>query len=186
MIDLVVGLGEIGKPLLELLKLKGIDAVGIDIQPKRINKRVEFLHICFPYSHWFVADVKKYQAKYQPRYTVVHSTVRPRTSKKVNAIYSPVRGRHKTMLDDLQYYSKYYSGKRNYSFEKRFMECRITKGQEVVREFIVCLLVSSNFRCSTGLSGRNQVDTSPPAPVILLPSYFAIKLGLQRSVIFYT
>lgn len=120
MTDIVIGLGEIGKPIKQLLFSRGVRVTGLDIDDVYVPRDIEFMHVCIPYSKVFLDTVSEYQDLIRPDYTVIHSTVKPNTSKLLGAIYSPVRGIHSRMLDDLKRYKKYYSGERNEAFEKRF------------------------------------------------------------------
>jgi len=76
-----------------------------------IKDNVQYLHICIPYSKRFVRAVKKYQKKYNPRYTIIHSTVPVGTSRKLNAVHSPVRGIHPRLKEGIQTFVKYLGGK---------------------------------------------------------------------------
>jgi len=121
--DIVVGLGEIGEPILQLLT-KGRTAVGYDINPKLMNKKefnklkdlkTSFLHICIPFTNKFGKNVKSLYEKFRPDCIVIHSTVTPNTTKKlqklipVPIIYSATRGVHRRMLYDLKKYTKFYA-----------------------------------------------------------------------------
>ena len=97
---LVVGLGEIGSALLEIVK--GVyDVVGYDIKkPIELPKKVDILHICFPYTENFVDYAIDYMEKTNPDLVLIESTVLPGTTQKIHekllAIYlchSPVRAR---------------------------------------------------------------------------------------------
>ncbi len=119
----VVGLGEIGKPILLLTSKKNI-AVGYDINPRLMDKKkfkkyqslqTAFLHICIPYTKNFVSQVSSLFKKFKPECIVIHSTIMPYTTKKlqnhlpVPVIYSSTRGIHKRMLYDLRRYTKFYA-----------------------------------------------------------------------------
>ena len=112
MADLVIGLGEIGFPILQILDENGIDVYSYDIKCESsvIPKEIEVMHICIPYTLDFEKIVREYQERFKPKYTIIHSTVKPGTSDKLNAIYSPVRGMHGNMKEDIKYYTKYYVG----------------------------------------------------------------------------
>ena len=97
---LVVGLGEIGSALLEIVK--GVYyAVGYDIclDGLELPVKVTVMHICFPYSEHFVRYVVDYAEKVDPDLLLIESTVLPGTtlqvSEKVRAhvVHSPVRAR---------------------------------------------------------------------------------------------
>lgn len=95
---LVIGLGEIGTPLLEIVKSVH-NGFGLDIQPKKIKEKIYVMHICFPYSDHFISDVVAYIKRFRPRLTLIESTVLPFTTFKIYNItqkpicHSPVRGR---------------------------------------------------------------------------------------------
>jgi len=95
---LVIGLGEIGVPLLEIVK--GVfHGEGLDIKPKEIYSPVDVLHICFPYSTNFVETATNYINEFHPKLTIIESTVIPYTTNKIYektqkpVCHSPVRGR---------------------------------------------------------------------------------------------
>jgi hypothetical protein len=111
---LVVGLGEIGGPLLEILR-KAHNAGGRDIEDRPFDG-VQVLHLCFPYASDFVSSASRYVSLYEPAVVVVNSTVVPGTTREiqektgVSAVYSPVRGKHARMKDELRRYRKFVSG----------------------------------------------------------------------------
>jgi len=97
---LVVGLGEIGSALLEIVK--GVyDAVGYDIKkPTELPEKVDVLHICFPYTENFVDYAIGYIERTNPDLVLIESTVLPGTTQKIHEkqlaidiCHSPVRGR---------------------------------------------------------------------------------------------
>jgi len=95
---LVVGLGEIGAPLLELVG-EIYNAQGLDIKPKKIQGTIDLLHICFPYDENFEQATIDYISEYNPKLTIIESTVLPFTTDKIYKkmrspiCHSPVRGR---------------------------------------------------------------------------------------------
>ena len=122
-IDLVMGLGEIGRPILKILQ-KGDVTIGYDIDPSKMNskkyevskdKQIMFLHICIPYTKKFVNTVVKIGKEKKPKALVIHSTIEPYTTeqiqKKLNipVLYSATRGVHSRMVKDLKKYVKFYS-----------------------------------------------------------------------------
>jgi len=121
--DIVAGLGEIGSPILKLISRATI-AVGYDINKKYMNKNkfnkyqnidTYFLHVCIPFTKEFITNVVSLSEKFNPEAIVIHSTVSPYTTKKLQdklnipIIYSATRGVHKRMLNDLRRYTKFYS-----------------------------------------------------------------------------
>lgn len=111
---LVVGLGEIGRPLLDILR-GAHDAAGRDIEDRPFDG-VQVLHLCFPYSPDFVSAAARYVALYEPAVVVVNSTVVPGTTTEIQektgvpAVYSPVRGKHARMAEELRSYRKFVAG----------------------------------------------------------------------------
>ena len=111
---LVVGLGEVGKPLFQLLS-EHYKVVGIDIQPpSEPVGEVDVLHICFPFEiRDFVGEAARYIETYKPAVTVINSTVAVGTTRKVAVrtgtpvVHSPVRGKHVRMLQELSHYTKF-------------------------------------------------------------------------------
>jgi UDP-N-acetyl-D-mannosaminuronate dehydrogenase len=110
----VVGLGEVGKPLLELVSEHN-DAIGVDVSPpvERIE-RVDFLHVCYPFAiKDFVGETAHYIELFRPAVTIVNSTVAVGTTRAIAertgaaVVHSPVRGKHARMLDELRTYTKF-------------------------------------------------------------------------------
>jgi len=121
--DIVAGLGEIGKPILQLISKKTL-AIGYDKNPKLIDKKkiqkyqnlkTDFLHICIPFTKNFTSNVITLFKKFKPECIVIHSTISPSTTKKIQdklpvpIIYSATRGIHKRMLSDLRRYTKFFA-----------------------------------------------------------------------------
>lgn len=111
---LVVGLGEVGGPLLEVLR-GGNRAAGRDIEDRAFDG-VQILHLCFPFGPEFLAGAVRYAELYQPEVVVVNSTVVPGTTRMIQektgiaAVYSPVRGKHARMAEELRRYTKFVAG----------------------------------------------------------------------------
>ena len=119
--DMVIGLGEIGLPIYKIIS-KHFPVEGIDInpilnkeKPSLKNHDVAFIHFCIPFSKNFFNIIKKYEKKIQPEAIVIHSTISPKTTEKLQkmikspVIYSATRGVHKRMISDLKRYTKFYS-----------------------------------------------------------------------------
>ena len=121
--DVVVGIGEIGKPILKLLS-KNNTIIGFDLNPDLVDqKKIErykklqtsFLHIAIPVTDKFVNNVLKLNKKFKPECIVIHSTINPGTTKtlqkklSIPVIYSATRGVHKRMIHDLKRYTKFFA-----------------------------------------------------------------------------
>ena len=117
-VTLVVGLGEVGKPLYTILKRREPGAIGIDIEPASVNEPVGIMHICFPFhgAAQFQSAVVGYAKKYSPKVIVINSTAVPGTTRSIEeatglpCVYSPVRGKHTKMVDELLTYVKFVAG----------------------------------------------------------------------------
>jgi UDP-N-acetyl-D-mannosaminuronate dehydrogenase len=115
-VDLVVGLGEIGKPLKEVLG-EVYPVIGRDIDPVEITGRIGVLHICYTYQiSDFVETTASYIREYEPELTIIHSTLVPGTMRKIFdrvgglVAYSPIRGKHTRMRQELMTYTKFIAG----------------------------------------------------------------------------
>ncbi len=112
----VVGLGEVGRPLLELAS-QYHDTTGIDIAPVGAIEGVDVLHICYPFQvKDFVGETVRYIERYRPSVAIINSTVAVGTTRavadrtKTPVVYSPIRGKHARMLTDLCKYTKFVGG----------------------------------------------------------------------------
>jgi UDP-N-acetyl-D-mannosaminuronate dehydrogenase len=82
-VTLVVGLGEVGKPLCIILQKQDPEVIGIDIEPVSVDRPIGILHVCFPFTAPgpFQEAVVSYARKYRPEVIVVNSTVVPGTTR---------------------------------------------------------------------------------------------------------
>ena len=121
--NVVAGLGEIGRPIQKLIS-KGELTIGFDINKKLMNVNkfqknidvpTETLHVCIPFTSNFRQNVITLCNKFSPKCLVIHSTLQPYTTKKLQnkldipVIFSPTRGVHKRMLYDLKRYTKFFA-----------------------------------------------------------------------------
>jgi len=114
---LVIGQGEIGKPIAEVLS-RSYRVVTKDLEPLEPPDRVDVMHICFPYEiDDFVGSTVEYIDQYAPSLTIIHSTVVPGTTRAVHlgsgraVAHSAVRGKHAAMKDELMIYTKFVGGR---------------------------------------------------------------------------
>ena len=118
----VAGLGEIGSPISKLLSKNHI-VIDYDKNPKLMNMnkfkkfesiKTSFLHIAIPVNKNFDSNVLKLSKKFLPECIVIHSTISPGTTQRIQKklsiplIFSATRGVHKRMLKDLQRYTKFF------------------------------------------------------------------------------
>jgi|TARA_Y100000310_G_scaffold80539_1_gene77191 hypothetical protein len=120
--NVVAGIGEIGKPILKLLSKNSI-TVGFDLNRDLMDERkfekyknfnTIFLHIAIPATGKFINSILKLYKKFQPECIVIHSTIKPGTTERLQrklpipVIYSATRGIHKRMAYDLKRYTKFF------------------------------------------------------------------------------
>lgn len=114
---LVIGMGEVGKAVLEVLKVKNI-AEGIDKGETADPNAYGMLHICIPCTDplEFVDIVGDYYQKYATpnAIIVIHSSVPLGTTELLgeNAVHSPIRGVHPHLFEGVMTFVKYFGGKR--------------------------------------------------------------------------
>jgi len=130
---LVVGLGEVGRSLFELLRDCGkFEVYGFDLNAEKMRElglpavlpsKVDIMHICIPCVdiEKFVSDVAGYVERFKPKLVIINSTVAPGATmelyKRINGAclvaHSPVRGVHKGiehMKWELKRWTKYIGG----------------------------------------------------------------------------
>ncbi|MEM3055325.1 MAG: GDP-mannose dehydrogenase [Candidatus Bathyarchaeia archaeon] len=130
---LVVGLGEVGRPLFELLRECGkFDVYGYDldegkmrdfVQSAALPDNFDVMHVCIPChdKEDFVKYVAGYVERFKPKLVIINSTVAPGTTLDVYrrvkgaclVAHSPVRGVHKSlehMKWELKRWTKYIGG----------------------------------------------------------------------------
>jgi len=129
---LVVGLGEIGHALFDLLKEEeGFAVYGLDLDETKMRatsqsksklpNEVDIMHVCLlcKIQEKFVDTVVSYAKQFKPKLLIINSTVPPGTTKKIceqcNCLvaHSPVRGVHKNLKHmkwELKRWAKYVGG----------------------------------------------------------------------------
>ena len=129
---LVVGLGEIGRTLFELLKeTESFTVYGLDLDEEKtratcqdqskLPQKPDVMHICLPCKNQdgFVATVDRYAKQFEPKLLIINSTVPPGTTKKAQRVctclvaHSPARGVHKSpehMKWEMKRWTKYVGG----------------------------------------------------------------------------
>jgi UDP-N-acetyl-D-mannosaminuronate dehydrogenase len=122
--SVIVGMGEIGSTFYGILSKTEKTVVGIDLDKTKCKNKdysefVDVLHICIPSISFesFKNSVVKYTEKYGPHEIVIHSSVEPETTERIQKIlagvpiiYSPFRGIHSRMATDMKRYTKYWAG----------------------------------------------------------------------------
>ena len=111
---LVVGLGEVGGALAEVLERTG-PILKHDLEPRDFSDPVKVMHLCVPFTSrdQFEKIALSYTERFQPALTIINSTVLPGTTRAIARhsgrpiAYSPVRGKHARMVLDLLRYKKF-------------------------------------------------------------------------------
>jgi len=112
----IIGLGEVGTPLLELVGQSGLNAVGVDVAPIDLPARgtASVMHVCYPFEvDDFVGETVRYFDLLRPALTVIESTVAVGTTRAIHErtgsaiVHSPIRGKHARMLSELTHYDKF-------------------------------------------------------------------------------
>ena len=107
--NLVIGLGEIGRPLMEVLR-KAHRVEGIDLPPRDVPGPIDLMHVCYPGDiSDFAGETAQYTRRYEPAIVVIHSTVPVGTTRAVQAaVQVPVV--HTRMVEELLNYVKFVGG----------------------------------------------------------------------------
>ena len=145
MTDIILGMGEVGETLFDLLVERGFNCIGIDVDKSKCKnysenstiENPEYLHVCLPGELTEFVDItSNWISKIEGlKVVLVHSTVKPGTTKniqkksKVLVLFSPVRGVHKRFLEDIKKYTKFIASddkqidpKIKLDLEKRFQK----------------------------------------------------------------
>jgi hypothetical protein len=125
MTDIILGMGEVGETLFDLLVDRKFDCVGIDLDNTKckkyseneVIKNPEYLHVCLPGELTGFTDiVLNWMDKIKNiQVVIIHSTVKPGTTKiiqeksSIPILFSPVRGVHRRFLNDIKKYTKFIS-----------------------------------------------------------------------------
>ncbi|HLI78918.1 MAG TPA: hypothetical protein VKV03_02985 [Candidatus Binataceae bacterium] len=135
---LVVGLGEVGGALAEVLE-RTHPVLRHDIERREFKDPIGVMHICIPFvsRKQFEPLAIEYIRRFKPELTIINSTVLPGTTRSIAektrmpVAYSPVRGKHVKMTTDLFHYVKFvaageeeWSDKAAAHFEQHGMKTR--------------------------------------------------------------
>jgi hypothetical protein len=107
---LVVGAGEIGKSLYEVLN-RHVTVFLRDVEDDG-RRGIDVLHVAIPYSEKFIQIVQEYQEIYAPKLTIIYSTVPIGTTNQIaGAAHSPVEGRHPHLAKSIQEFPRWVASK---------------------------------------------------------------------------
>ena len=124
MTDIILGMGEVGETLFDLLAERGFECAGIDEDASRCRnysagdpaiRDPEYLHVCIPgllegFSGIVSSRIREFRGI---KAALVHSTVRPGTAAEIQGgsggvpvLSAPTRGVHARFLKDMRRYTK--------------------------------------------------------------------------------
>lgn len=112
----IVGLGEIGKPIKQIEEEAGNKIFIFEINNADKPESIDVMHICIPYGKEFEYIVENYIKSYNPKLTIIHSTVKIGTTKKIQeeteklVVHSPIRGIHPNLYEGIKTFTKYVGG----------------------------------------------------------------------------
>lgn len=106
--QIVIGLGEVGTAIQNILGCAGYDSN--DQHYPQVGQ-FDVLHICFPYAADFVESVRYYQETFKAKLVIVHSTVPLGTCDRHGWVHSPVRGVHPNLEEGIRTFVKFFGGK---------------------------------------------------------------------------
>lgn len=122
---LVIGKGEIGQALYEVLEEK-FPTGWVELNDRNVPfEQVDVIHICYPYTDSFIETSKKYIEEFKPKLIIIHATVKLGTSYQLDAVYSPVRGTHPNLKKSIKTFVKFFGGERAEEAAKIFEELGI-------------------------------------------------------------
>jgi len=107
--SIIIGAGEIGKSLHNVLK-NAHEVYLRDVEEVDIPTDIEVMNICYPYHKNFIKTTKEYIKQYSPKVVIVHSTVPVGTSEKLDAVHSPCHGKHPNLQKGILTFVKYVGG----------------------------------------------------------------------------
>lgn len=124
---LIVGMGEIGNALKEILSERWADVFTKDIKDTPLPPRVDVLHVAIRWTDAFREIVDGYALRTKPSLIVVHSTVPLGTTRSLGdiAVHSPNRGLHPNLARSMRTFIKHVGGTRAVEAAEIFRECGI-------------------------------------------------------------
>lgn len=129
---IIIGNGETGKSIYDLYNKRRYNVTIIDIDSPLMNVSViDVMNICIPYSENFINIVQEYINQYNPKLTIIHSTVLPGTTKQISThdiIYSPIIGVHPNLYKSLKTFKKFIGSDNKHSLslaKKHFKKIKI-------------------------------------------------------------
>jgi len=158
---LIIGAGQVGTALKDILSPH--HEVFIRDVVANYNSQADVLHICYPDHDGFEKTTKEYIDFYKPKLTIINSSVRVGTTLKcgMNVVYSPVRGRHPHLKEEMKKFRKFVASHNQENafktiqyFEAAGWPCVLAKDPESL-EF---MKVMSNVHMGLEIAWRQEVE----------------------------
>jgi hypothetical protein len=128
--QIVIGRGQIGSALVEVLGCASHDATDGDPQPNKYG----VLHIAIPYTHRFTVDVAAYERWYDSYLTIIYSTVPIGTCEKNGWVHSPIEGKHPDLAESLSIFPRFIGSSHKF---------RQIGAQRIWEPYTECILLDS-------------------------------------------
>lgn len=110
---IIVGGGEIGQSMWEVLNSAGVDVLIRDKESEIVGQ-FNYVHIAFgcPSQEEFIKAVKEYDEIYKPHTIIIHSTIAMGTVRQLGekAVHVPIRGRHPHLEEGMREFVMYIGG----------------------------------------------------------------------------
>ena len=103
---IVIGMGEVGQAIQKVFSCDWVDVHKEELTEGEYS----IMHICLPYNDDFAKHVDLYKKRFQPKHTVIHSTVPVGTSRKLDCLHSPIRGIHPNLYEGVMTFEKFIGG----------------------------------------------------------------------------
>jgi len=126
----IIGLGEVGSAIKKIAEKKH----QVFVKDRKLdlikNNKIDVLHVCIPYSPEFEKTVIEAVKEYNPKLTIIESTVAPGTTEKIYKktkkliCHSPIRGVHPDLYKGIKTFVKYIgptskeAGKKTFNYYK--------------------------------------------------------------------
>lgn len=108
---ILIGYGEVGKGVYDYYsKFHQIDIFDLNYKDIKLTE-YDLMLVTIPYSDNFIIDVTNYVNEFNPKATIIFSTVPIGTTKLIkNAVHSPVEGKHPNLGKSMELFQRFMGG----------------------------------------------------------------------------